>query len=117
VELAMYTMIMLFVSSRVLDAIQANAPRRVALIISSKHEEIAAQLLQNLKRGVTSLQGVGAYTSTEFRVLMCVMSRYEIVEMRSIISQIDPNAFTIILEASDVIGRFDRHSPFQRLFG
>jgi uncharacterized membrane-anchored protein YitT (DUF2179 family) len=111
----MYTLIMLFVASRVVDAIQAPAPRRVALIISAKHEEIAARLLHDLHRGVTYLQGVGAYTSTELRVMLCVMTRYELVDLRNIVGQIDPSAFTVILDASDVIGRFDLHSPFQRL--
>jgi uncharacterized membrane-anchored protein YitT (DUF2179 family) len=115
VELAMYTLIMLFVASRVVDAIQETTPRRVALIISAKHEEIAARLLHDLHRGVTYLQGVGAYTSTELRVMLCVMTRYELVDLRIIVGQIDPLAFTVILDASDVIGRFDPHSPFQRL--
>ena len=43
------------------------------------------------------------------------MTRYELVDLRIIVGQIDPLAFTVILDASDVIGRFDPHSPFQRL--
>jgi uncharacterized membrane-anchored protein YitT (DUF2179 family) len=64
---------------------------------------------------VTYLQGSGAYTSAEFHVMMCVITRFELVELRQIIQQIDPTAFTVILDATDVIGRFDRTSLFQRL--
>src|SRR6185295_13890823 len=73
-ELAMYTLIMMFVSSRVLDAIQAPTPRSFVLIISGKHEQIADRILTDLQRGVTYLQGMGAYTATEFRVMLCVVS-------------------------------------------
>jgi uncharacterized membrane-anchored protein YitT (DUF2179 family) len=115
-ELAMYTLIMLFVSSRVVDTVQARSPRPLVLIISARHEQLADHILNELGRGVTYLQGVGAYTSTEFRVLMCVMTRYELVDLRSLVNGIDPAAFMVVLQASDVVGRFDQHSPFQRLF-
>ncbi len=116
-ELAMYTLIMLFVSSPVVDTIQAPTRRRLVLVISAKHEQIAERIFKDLHRGVTYLQGIGAYTSTEFRVLMCVMTRYELVELRSILGEIDPAAFTVILDATDVIGRFDRVSLLQGILG
>ncbi len=115
-ELAMYTLIMLFVSARVVDTVQSRTPRRFTLIISQRHEELAARIMQDLHRGVTYLQGIGAYTSTEFRVLMCVMTRYELVELRRIVKEIDPAAFMVVLDAMDVVGRFDSKSPLQRLF-
>jgi uncharacterized membrane-anchored protein YitT (DUF2179 family) len=116
IEVAMYTLIMLFVSARVIDQFLSPTPRRAVLIISMKHQEIAAKLLQDLHRGVTYLEGRGAYTEREFRVLMCVVTRFELVEVRSLVLDIDPDAFSVILDASDVIGRFDRTSPLQRLF-
>lgn len=114
-EVAMYTLIMLYVSARVVDAIQAPTPRCFVMVISSKHEQIAERILKDLQRGVTYLQGTGAYTSTEFRVMLCVVTRYELVELRSILTEADPSAFTIVLPAQDVIGRFDQSSPFHRL--
>ncbi|MFN8418307.1 MAG: YitT family protein [Anaerolineae bacterium] len=71
--------------------------------------------LAPLHRGVTYLEGVGAYTGQEFRVLMCVITRFELVEARQTIREIDPDAFTVVLEASDVMGRFDSKSPLQWL--
>ncbi len=116
-KLAMYTLIMQFVSSRVVDTMQSSAPRRVALIISPQNETIAARILKDMNRGATYLDGSGAFTHAEFRVLMCVITRYELVELRQILAEIDPAAFTVILEASDVVGRFDLMSPLQRLLG
>lgn len=115
VELALYTLIMLFVSSRTIDTMLRTTPRPVALIVSGKHEEIAAKLLHDLGRGVTYLQGSGAYTSIPYQVMLCVLSRFELVDLRHLVHEIDPNAFTIILDASDVLGQFEQRSIFQRL--
>ena len=113
-DLAMYTLIGLFVSTRTIDAFLRIAPRPVALIVSAKHEGIASALMHDLGRGVTYLQGGGAYTATDYRVILCVLTRYELVDLRRIVQKVDPAAFSIILDASDIIGRFDRHSPLQR---
>jgi uncharacterized membrane-anchored protein YitT (DUF2179 family) len=115
-ELAMYTLIMLFVAARVIDQFLNPTPRRAVLIISMHHQAIADRILKDLHRGVTYLEGRGAYTEREFRVLMCVLTRYELIELRTLVRELDPNAFTVVLEASDVIGRFDLKSPLQGLF-
>ncbi|MBX3066671.1 MAG: YitT family protein [Anaerolineae bacterium] len=115
IETAMFTLIMLYVASRVIDTFLSPTPRRALLIISNKHEQIADKFLSALHRGVTYLEGVGAYTGQEFRVLMCVITRFELVEARQTIREIDPDAFTVVLEASDVMGRFDSKSPLQWL--
>lgn len=115
-ELAMYTLIMLFVSTRTIDTMLGTEPRSVALIVSTKHHEIAARLMADLRRGATYLKGSGAYTGTEYNVLLCAVTRYELVELRSIVQQIDPASFTVVLDASDVVGRFDRNSLLTRLF-
>jgi uncharacterized membrane-anchored protein YitT (DUF2179 family) len=115
IELAMYTLIMLFVSTRTIDTLVRATPRPVALIISPRHEDIAAQLMNDLHRGVTYLQGSGAYTSTEYQLMLCVLSRYELVDLKRILHEIDPNAFTIILDASDVMGNFDQRTIFRKL--
>lgn len=114
-EIAMYTLIMLYVSARVVDAIQAPTPRCFVLVISAKHQEIADRILKDLQRGVTYLEGMGAYTETEFRVMLCVLTRYELVELRVILNEIDSSAFTVVLPAQEVIGRFDQSTSFRRL--
>ncbi len=116
-ELALYTLIMLFVSSRMINTSLAPTPRPLALVISTRHREIADRLLHELRRGVTYLQAEGAYTATEMRVLLCVITRYELLDLKRIVAEVDPAAFTVMLEASDVIGRFDRPGPLQRFLG
>lgn len=109
-ELAMYTLIMQFVASRVVDYIQEPASRRVVMIISTRHEQITARILTELRRGVTYLDGAGAYANTQVRVAMCVITRFELVQVREIVGEVDPNAFTIVMDAAEVIGRFDRNT-------
>lgn len=107
-ELAMYTLIMQYVASTVVDAIQEPASRRVILIISTRYEEITARILTDLRRGVTYLDGSGAYLSTPLRVALCVVTRYELIQVRELVAEIDPGAFTVVMDAAEVIGRFDR---------
>ncbi|HVO43606.1 MAG TPA: YitT family protein [Aggregatilineales bacterium] len=111
----MYTLIMLYVASRAIDAVQATTPRRVALVISDHDADIAARLMSDLRRGATYLEASGAYTNIERRVLMCVVTRYELVELREIVRKIDPEAFTIVLDAIDVIGYFEKIPIWRRL--
>jgi uncharacterized membrane-anchored protein YitT (DUF2179 family) len=99
------------VSARVIDAFQTTAPRKVALIISKNHREVSAKLLHDLGRGVTYLEGAGAYTQTEFSVIMCVMTRFEVVDVRRIVSEVDSSAFMIFLDAPEVVGNFERKMP------
>ena len=65
-----------------------------------------------MARGVTILKAEGAFTGEGSNVLMCVLTRYELMELRDIIRTEDPQAFVTVLEASDVIGRFRRPTAF-----
>jgi uncharacterized membrane-anchored protein YitT (DUF2179 family) len=114
VELAMYTLISLYVGTQLIDRIVEATPRPVAIIVSTKDHEIAGAILTTLGRGVTYLEGTGAYTSQRRRVLMCVLTRYELVVLRRLVAQLDPHAFIVVLNAADVIGRFDRPSLLGR---
>ncbi len=116
-KLAMYTLISLFVSSRVVDGLQAVTPRRVALVVSMHSEAIAVRVLDELGRGATYLEGSGAFTDSQMKILMCVITRFELTDLKRLVREVDPNAFTVILDASDVLGRFDRHSIIQRILG
>lgn len=113
-EVAMLTLIMMFVAARVVDVILSPTPRRMMTIVSTKHAEIAERILKDLGRGVTYLQGSGAYTSRDFTVIMVVVTRYESVELRRILREIDSNAFASIVAADEVIGHFERRSPFSK---
>ena len=76
---------------------------KVVQIISSKYEELTEQLLK-LDRGVTLLQGRGAYSGKEKQVILCAVSRSEMVDVKRLVRQIDPDAFLIVTDAHEVLG-------------
>ncbi|RUS47728.1 YitT family protein [Cohnella sp. AR92] len=104
-DAAFYSMLSIFVTGKVIDAVHTPHRKVTAFIVSKKSNEIASQLLQ-WPRGVTVLRTKGAYTSEEKDMLMTVTTRYELAELRKLISDIDPQAFVNVVQTIDVIGEF-----------
>ena len=109
---ALYSMVALYVSSIVLDGVVYGFDySKVAIIISDDYEQVAEALTTRLSRGVTFLQGQGAYTGSEKRVILCAIKRQQMAELKEIVTQIDPDAFIILQEAHQILGDgFDRYS-------
>ncbi|MGI6065835.1 MAG: YitT family protein [Bacillota bacterium] len=104
-ESALYALVAVYVTSRMIDLVQEGvAYTRAALIISDKFEVISSELLHKMNRGVTALQGRGGYTSIERDVLLCVVSQSEVTTLKSIVYSVDPDAFVIVANASEVLG-------------
>ncbi len=104
-EPAMYALILTFVAARVVDLVQGeSAYARTAIIISAKANEIRSAILTVLERGVTMLQGRGGYTEAGIEVLYCVVTRPEVSILKRLIQSVDPTAFVVITEASEVLG-------------
>jgi len=102
---AMYTLVVVFVGARVIDFMQEGAyAARGAMIISDKNEEIAANIMKEMDRGVTSLKAVGSYTKAERDVLYCVVAKNEIVTLKNVINSVDPHAFVSVTVVHDVLG-------------
>lgn len=74
------------------------------MIISDKDEEISKVLMARLGRGVTLLQGKGGYSGDSKSVLYCVVTRLEIAKLKSMITEIDENAFITISSVHEVMG-------------
>jgi len=105
-ERALYAVIGLFVSSRIVDTMQEGlSSARTAFIISDHQQEIAQAILSRLDRGVTRLDGVGVYSGKERRVLLCVVGRREIITLKALVGQIDPQAFVIVGDAREIMGK------------
>ena len=101
---ALYGVIGLYVSSLVMDKVIYGAnTAKVVQIISPKYEEITEQLL-DLDRGVTLLQGKGAYSGRDKQVILCVVSRSEMVDVKRLVRNIDNEAFLIVMDAHEVLG-------------
>ena len=104
IEAALYGAIALFASAKVMDAVLYGLDlSKVAYIVSDHWERIAGALLEQ-DRGITVLQGWGAYTRQEKRVLMIAFKQREIVRIKRSVYEMDPKAFLIVCDARDVLG-------------
>ncbi|KKB37653.1 YitT family protein [Bacillus thermotolerans] len=102
---AMYTLVAVFVGTRVIDFMQEGAyAARGAMIISNHHEEIAEKINKQMDRGVTVLKGHGSFTKENREVLYCVVGKNEIVRLKNIINSVDPHAFVSVTVVHDVLG-------------
>ena len=79
-------------------------PQLLTMIITDEHEKVSSQLIKELGRGVTSLAGKGMYTGREHPILLCALTVTEIPLLKSLVSNVDPNAFVIVMPASEVLG-------------
>ena len=102
---ALYTLVMLFVYGRVLDLIQSGVPSKSITIISSQSEVLVDKIMVDLGRGATFLHGRGAYSSEPKDVIICVVSLPEIGRLKQAVREVDPQAFMIVQNAGEVIGR------------
>jgi len=78
------------------------------MIITNKAEEMKQSLLSSIVRGITLLEGEGAYSSEKKRVLMTVIAKEELVNIKALIAEADPHAFVNITETVEVLGLFRR---------
>ena len=106
VEAAMYAVIAMFVVSKVIDLVLYGIDNSsVCYIISENSEQLVKDITDKLHRGVTILSGEGAYSHRDKQVLLCVIKRTQIADIRKIIKSIDENAFFIVSDAKNVFGK------------
>lgn len=102
---AMYTLVAVFIASRVIDFIQEGTySARGAMIISNKNNEIAEKIMKEMERGVTVLNGYGFFTKQNREILYCVVSKNELFRLKNAITSVDPHAFVSVTEVHDVLG-------------
>ena len=77
----------------------------VCYIISSNVGAIKSAITCTMGRGVTLLNGEGAWSGREMQVILCVVKRPEIAQLREVVRSVDGKAFVIVSEAKDVFGR------------
>ena len=104
---AMYSVIAMYVTTKVIDLVLYGLDNSCTChIISEKSEAITQELTSgHMHRGVTILEGEGAYSHKQKHVILCVIKRSQIPELRRTIRVLDENAFVIITEAKNVFGR------------
>lgn len=104
-DLALFSLVSIFVTVKLMDAIYIHQIKITLLIVTQKKEEMLRRLLQ-LERGVTAFKSQGAFSLKESDMLMTVTTRYELAELKKIIKETDPSAFVNILETAGVMGLF-----------
>ena len=106
VELGLYAILAVYITDQFIDwVIEGTNYAKAAWIISDKNEVIAAALLSELRRGVTAFPATGKYTGEGREVLFCVFSQKEVHFAKSIIMNIDRNAFFLLTDVREVLGK------------
>ena len=109
---ALYTLIYIYVSTRILDLVVTGLSQRKAVyIISQRWEEISHKILEDIHRGVTIVQGQGAYTGKEEKILYTVVNFREVSRMKKLIRGIDSKAFVVVSDTLEVMGHRIGNQP------
>lgn len=110
---ALYSGVVVFVCGQVIDAVVYRFDySRVALIISKEHEAIAQAIGEKLDRGATYLHGAGSYSGQDMEIVLTVVRKGQLAELKELVMDIDRSAFVIVQEAHQVLGDgFSDYSP------
>ncbi|MCQ4086243.1 YitT family protein [Saccharibacillus sp. JS10] len=105
VENFMFTIVLLYVGTKVMDFIvEGLNPKKAVMIISKHQHTIAEQVITAMDRGVTVLSGHGFYTKEAKEVLYIVISKQEVSQLKKIVKGADKDAFVTIHDVRDVFG-------------
>lgn len=105
-ESAMYGMISLYISTLVMDGVLYGLDQsKVAYIVTTRPQEIAAEIDRQMDRGATFLHGEGSFSREEKLVLMCAFKQKQIVPLKALVHELDPEAFLIVCDAHEVLGQ------------
>ncbi|MGM7719545.1 YitT family protein [Metabacillus sp. Hm71] len=105
-EKALYTLVTLYVTTRVIDTIHTRHVKLTAMIVTKKADELKKAIHAKLVRGITTLPAKGGFTNEPKDMLIIVITRYELYDLERIIKQVDPNAFTNIIQTTGIMGFF-----------
>ena len=111
-EEALYTLILLFVSTQVLNVVMYGLSQRKAVyVISPYWEKIYRSIMERTQRGVTIIGGRGGYTGQDIQMVFTVISHQELPRLKNLINDIDPQAFVVVSDTSEVMGRGIGNQP------
>ncbi|WP_097016623.1 YitT family protein [Orenia metallireducens] len=113
-EIALYAFIAMMITGKAIDIVQEGLKiSKGTFIISDYSEEIRKNILEKMDRGVTILKGKGGFTEHNKDVLLCIISRSEVSDLKRIVHNIDENAFVIITEVHEVLGEGFNENAFK----
>ncbi len=104
---AIYSVIYIVIFGIVVDKVHSQNIVMSAMIFT-KNKDVKKEIMAQLHRGVTYWHGLGAYTETEQDILMTVISKYEVNQLKELVHSLDERAFIIISEGMQVSGNYER---------
>lgn len=105
-ELALFALISIYVTSKVIDFVQLNtSPTKLVMIITEKEEKIQQIINGEIDRGLTKVKSIGGYTNKERSIILCVMEQSEAVYLKKLLQEQEPTSFVIFINASEILGR------------
>lgn len=114
-ESALYTIISIYCMTQVIDALHTSHQKVTAMIITTNSDAVVQGIAEQMARGMTLLPSIGGYSKAEGRMIMMVITRYELYDLEQIVHSIDENAFMNIVPTQTVLGRFANEDE-QRFF-
>jgi uncharacterized membrane-anchored protein YitT (DUF2179 family) len=109
-EHALYALIAMYLTGKTIDVVQMGlSVSKMALIITDKEVEMKPRILSDLDLGLTQLKGLGGYTEDERPILLCVLSPNKISGLKQLVRSVDPKAFVIVTNATEVLGEGFKH--------
>lgn len=104
-ESGLYAIILIFVSSKVIDMmIYGTGNGKMLMVVTKKADEVSKAIVTSTPRGVSILPAVGAYTGEDKNILLCVARKSEISNIIKIIKSVDDKTFIIVSEANEILG-------------
>lgn len=107
-DAALNTMVAIYATGKVVDTIHTKHIKLTLMIITNKGEELRQKLLSSVYRGITLMDGEGGYSGENRKILMTVITRYQLTDVKALVMQTDPQAFVNITETTEVVGSFHR---------
>lgn len=102
----LFSLLGLVLKSVVVDsAIESLNRKKSFTVITTKPQEVIEFITRNLKRGATMWQGKGVYTNTDQWVILTALSRSQAVALRRKVKELDPHAFLLITNSSEIFGK------------
>ncbi len=105
IESALYSVIYVLVSTYIIDKMLSDEGGKIAFIITKKPKEIKRGIFANLGRGVSEISALGGFSGENKTLIICALYKRQSADFRKTVKEYDPEAFSVILEASEVMGR------------
>ncbi|GEN87642.1 YitT family protein [Oceanobacillus sp. FSL W8-0428] len=105
-ELTLFALMAIYISGKAIDIVQLRTSATKLVMIITDEEEKVQQLIQNgIDRGLTKIRSVGGYTKLDKTMILCVAEQTEAVKLKKLLQEETPEAFTIFISASEILGR------------